>query len=95
MTQRAALQRVLVIKHGALGNMMRRFDTFPVLHAGLLDAHLALLNTPLSQPRKAHALFSRGAVRLARVFGETGGGVVNAGHLLCWLGRRYRPTIQL
>ena len=93
--QGAALKRVLVIKHGALGNIVRGFDAIAGLHAGLLDAHLALLNTPLSQPRKAHALFSQGAVRPARVLGDSGGGVVNAGHLQCWLGRRYRPKMQL
>ena len=46
MTQGAALKRVLVIKHGALGDMVQGFDAFVELRAGLPDTHLALLTTP-------------------------------------------------
>ena len=44
--QGAALKRVLVIKHGALGDMVQGFDAFAGLRAGLPDTHLALLTTP-------------------------------------------------
>ena len=46
VTQGAALKRVLVIKHGALGDMVQGFDAFAGLRAGLPDTHLALLTTP-------------------------------------------------
>ena len=46
MTKGAALKRVLVIKHGALGDMVQGFDAFAGLRAGLPDTHLALLTTP-------------------------------------------------
>ena len=46
MAQDAALKRVLVIKHGALGDMVQGFDAFAGLRAGLPDAQLALLTTP-------------------------------------------------
>ena len=46
VTQGAALKRVLVIKHGALGDMVQGFDAFAGLRVGLPDAHLALLTTP-------------------------------------------------
>ena len=47
MTQGAALKRVLVIKHGALGDIVEGFDAFAGLYAGLPGAYLALLNKPL------------------------------------------------
>ena len=47
ITHGAALKRVPVIKHGAFGDMLQGFGTFAGLHAGLPDAHLALLTTPL------------------------------------------------
>ena len=47
MAQGVALKRVLVIKHGALGDMVQGFDAFAGLRAGLPDAQLALLTTPL------------------------------------------------
>ena len=46
VTQGAALKRVLVIKHGALGDMVQGFDALAGLRAGLPDTHLALLTTP-------------------------------------------------
>ena len=46
VTQGAALKRVLVIKHGALGDMVQGFDAFAGLRAGLPYTHLALLTTP-------------------------------------------------
>ena len=46
MAQGAALKRVLVIKHGALGDMVQGFDAFAGLRAGLPDAQLGLLTTP-------------------------------------------------
>ena len=46
VTKGAALKRVLVIKHGALGDMVQGFDAFAGLRAGLPDTHLALLTTP-------------------------------------------------
>ncbi|MEC7304466.1 MAG: glycosyltransferase family 9 protein [Pseudomonadota bacterium] len=39
-------KRVLVIKHGALGDMVQGLDAFAGLRAGLPDAYLALLTTP-------------------------------------------------
>ena len=38
--------RILVIKHGALGDMVQGLDAFAGLRAGHLDAHIALLTTP-------------------------------------------------
>lgn len=45
MTKGAALKRVLVIKHGALGDMVQGFDAFAGLRAGHMNAHIALLTT--------------------------------------------------
>ena len=38
--------RILVIKHGALGDMVQGLDAFAGLRAGQPDAHIALLTTP-------------------------------------------------
>jgi len=39
-------QRLLVIKHGALGDLVQGFDAFASLRNGHPDAHIALLTTP-------------------------------------------------
>ena len=38
-------QRLLVIKHGALGDIVQGFGAFASLRAGHPDAHIALLTT--------------------------------------------------
>ena len=38
--------RILVIKHGALGDLVQGFDAFAGLRAGRPEAHLALLTSP-------------------------------------------------
>lgn len=40
------ITRILVIKHGALGDMVQGFDAFAGLRAGHRSAHIALLTTP-------------------------------------------------
>ena len=40
-----AATRILVIKHGALGDMVQGFDAFAGLRAGHMNAHIALLTT--------------------------------------------------
>ena len=39
--------RILVIKHGALGDLVQGFDAFAGLRAGRPEAHMALLTSPL------------------------------------------------
>jgi len=39
-------ERILVIKHGALGDIVQGFDAFASLRAGCPDAHIALVTTP-------------------------------------------------
>ncbi len=39
-------QRILVIKHGALGDLVQGFDAFAGLRAGRSDAHITLLTSP-------------------------------------------------
>ncbi|HBP59666.1 MAG TPA: ADP-heptose--LPS heptosyltransferase, partial [Alphaproteobacteria bacterium] len=38
--------RILVIKHGALGDLIQGFDAYAGLRAGHPDAHIALLTSP-------------------------------------------------
>ncbi|MGB1177413.1 MAG: glycosyltransferase family 9 protein, partial [Candidatus Puniceispirillaceae bacterium] len=38
--------RILVIKHGALGDLVQGFDAFAGLRAGRQDAHITLLTSP-------------------------------------------------
>ena len=40
------LNKILIIKHGALGDMVQALDGFASIRAGHPDAHLALLTTP-------------------------------------------------
>jgi ADP-heptose:LPS heptosyltransferase len=40
------LTRILVIKHGALGDIVQALDSFASLRAGNPDAHIALMTTP-------------------------------------------------
>ena len=42
----AQRQRVLIIKHGALGDVVQGFDAYASLRAGLPDAHIAVLTSP-------------------------------------------------
>ncbi len=39
-------KRVLVIKHGALGDVVQGFDAYASLRTGLPDAHIAVLTSP-------------------------------------------------
>ena len=39
-------RQVLVIKHGALGDVVQGFDAYASLRAGLADAHIAVLTSP-------------------------------------------------
>ena len=38
--------KILVIKHGALGDLVQGFDAYAGLRAGHPDAHIALLTSP-------------------------------------------------
>ena len=42
----AERKQVLVIKHGALGDVVQGFDAYASLRAGLPDAHIAVLTSP-------------------------------------------------
>ena len=42
----AEQQQVLVIKHGALGDVVQGFDAYASLRAGLPNAHIAVLTSP-------------------------------------------------
>ena len=39
-------EKILVIKHGALGDVVQGFDAYASLRAGLPDAHIAVLTSP-------------------------------------------------
>ena len=39
-------EKILVIKHGALGDILQGFDAFASLRAHFADAHIAVLTTP-------------------------------------------------
>ena len=39
-------KQILVIKHGALGDVVQGFDAYASLRAGLPDAHIAVLTSP-------------------------------------------------
>ena len=42
----AERKQILVIKHGALGDVVQGFDAYASLRAGLPDAHIAVLTSP-------------------------------------------------
>jgi len=42
----AHAERILLIKHGALGDLVQGFDAFAAMRAGKPDAHIALLTSP-------------------------------------------------
>ena len=47
MLQNRDNQRILVIKHGALGDIVQAFDAFARLRAGNPLAHIALMHRPV------------------------------------------------
>ncbi len=63
--------RILVIKHGALGDLVQGFDAFAGLRAGRLDAHITLLTSP------AFATFSRRAPWFDEVVEDPRASVIN------------------
>ena len=42
----AKQKQILVIKHGALGDVVQGFDAYASLRAGLVDTHIAVLTSP-------------------------------------------------